>query len=60
MFQGKEPPPVRLSALRKALCRMRMSGPPFTVTAPPRLTVMVVTPLTACSIARSNRRARPI
>ena len=36
MFHGKGVRPVRLSSLRSALRNIRISGPPFTVTDPPR------------------------
>ena len=45
MFHGKAVRPVRLSSLRSALRNMRISGPPFTVTDPPRSTRTVVTPI---------------
>lgn len=38
MFHGKGVRPVRLSSLRSALRNIRISGPPFTVTEPPRST----------------------
>ncbi len=38
MFHGKGVRPVRLSSLRSALRNIRISGPPFTVTDPPRST----------------------
>ncbi len=38
MFHGKGGRPVRLSSLRSALRNIRISGPPFTVTEPPRST----------------------
>ena len=45
MFHGKGVRPVQLSSLRSALRNMRISGPPFTVTDPPRSTGTVVTPI---------------
>lgn len=45
MFHGKGVRPVRLSSLRSALRNIRISGPPFTVTEPPRSTRTVVTPI---------------
>jgi hypothetical protein len=45
MFYGKGGRPVRLSSLRSALSNIRISGPPFTVTDPPRSTRTVVTPI---------------
>jgi hypothetical protein len=49
MFHGKGARPVRLSSLRSALRNIRMSGPPFTVTDPPRSTRTVVGCVSALS-----------
>ena len=42
VFHGKGVRPVWLSSLRSALRNIRISGPPFTVTDPPRSTRTVV------------------